>query len=220
MLLKTKHKIDVARIETRLPRYERGIAVELDTGERDRRLILRRGHDSIQLAGKGRLNGRTGRRQRRSTTCGTCATEADIGHFGTWAGKQRYGGIGRCRIADPFDQADIRVDSAGFRVAGNHGRVAEENRPAQGADARVECGFQTDFGANAGGITGGDGNNWARAVRHEVAEFPKCYGEPVYAFDSKVVAKIASMNIQNNFPARAGIRAHPYSHRMRRIGKI
>src|SRR5438874_2367787 len=35
--------------------------------------------------------------------------------------------------------------------------VADQQRPAEGADARVECGFQRDLRPDAGGVADGDG---------------------------------------------------------------
>jgi hypothetical protein len=151
-----KHQKHVVLVGAGLACDEARIAVKLYARRSNRRLILRRGNDSIDLTGERRAHGPARARQRRASKRRAVLAEhevLDLRHRHVEHREPRRG-----RVLGVADWNELSGDVGRLRVAGAHARSTEDDRPANGLHRRVKRGRQTDFRADAGRISGRDGN--------------------------------------------------------------
>src|SRR5262249_31071627 len=102
-----QHQVDVALVGAGRARDERRVAVELDAGERDRRLVLRRGDDRVHLARAREFDRPAGEGERGAAARGVAGTEVERGEVRLGAAEDVDAAVGPVGIGDVRDYAQL-----------------------------------------------------------------------------------------------------------------
>ncbi len=167
-IAEAQHQIDVVHVGRGLTRHKRGMAVERDAGERDRRFVLRRGDDRIDVPGKRGPDRAADEGDGGAAALGAGGAEGERCRLRLRAVEHVQPVVRPIGIGDALDLAKRNVDAAGVSVPRDHGRVAHQDRIASVADATLACGLQADLRTDAGRITCRDRND--RFVAHVTSD--------------------------------------------------
>src|SRR5262249_15285614 len=159
-----QHQVDVALVGAGRARDERRVAVELDAGKRDRRLVLRRGDDRVHLARAREFDRPAGEGERGAAARGAAGTEVERGEVRLRAAEHVDAAVGPVGIAGPCDYAQLGRDGAGGGMPFEQVGVADHDRIAGVAPRGVRRSLEAGLRCHARRIARGNGNS--RFVAH------------------------------------------------------
>ena len=125
-----QHEKHVVRRKPGLARHERRITIERDARERDRRLVLRRRHDSVNVAGERRPDRRACARQRCLAGRRADAAERKVGEVRPPTGQHVDHAARPVSLRHAIDQPPLMGNLARLRLPIDDVRIADHNGAA------------------------------------------------------------------------------------------
>src|SRR5437899_354185 len=157
-VIEADHEKRVLGRHARAARDERGIPVELDSGELDRAFGLWGGDDSVHFAGERRVDRSFRRIERCFPVRRRDLTDVQFVRLELLALEEDQRAVAPVRVGRTRHGAQVQCEATGGGVRLERSAVADQQRPADFIHLRVERGFERDLGADTGRVADGDGD--------------------------------------------------------------